>query len=99
VGQKLSPTDNELYRRCDEVLHYLWDPIGVRGIPQARDEYDSYLPAVFQLLKNRADERAIVDYLIKVEGDNMGLSPEPERAREVASVFIDFREYIYRDAS
>lgn len=28
------------------VLLWAWDPIGVRGIPEAVDEYDSYAPAV-----------------------------------------------------
>jgi hypothetical protein len=38
------PKDKELYRRIDEVVHYLWDPIGVSDVPEARDEYHSYLP-------------------------------------------------------
>ena len=50
MGQKLPPDQMELYRRVDEVLHYLWDPIGVAGAPEARDEYYSYLPHVFSLL-------------------------------------------------
>ncbi len=95
MGKKLSPKDNELYRRCDEILHYLWDPIGVRGIPQTRDEYHAYSPVVFSLLKNRADERAIVDYLTKVERESMGLDPRPERAHDVARVLIEFREHIF----
>jgi hypothetical protein len=44
---KLLPHQDELYRRTDEVLHYIWDPIGVAGVPEARDEYDSYLPHAF----------------------------------------------------
>ena len=39
----------DLYRRIGEVLHYVWDPIGVSGYPEARDEYDMYLPQVFSL--------------------------------------------------
>jgi hypothetical protein len=25
----------ELYQRLDEIIHYLWDPIGVSGVPEA----------------------------------------------------------------
>ena len=35
---------DELHRRTDEVLHYIWDPIGVSGVPTARDEYSGYVP-------------------------------------------------------
>ena len=42
MGRGISSLDEELYRRVDEVLHYLWDPIGVAGIPEARDEYYGY---------------------------------------------------------
>jgi hypothetical protein len=51
LGEKLPPQELELYKRCDEVLHYLWDPIGVAGAPGARDEYRSYLPNVFALVQ------------------------------------------------
>jgi hypothetical protein len=40
--------------RVNEVLHYIWDPIGVRGEPRARDEYDSYAPEVYSLLQSGA---------------------------------------------
>lgn len=59
----LSSQDKELLRRIDEVLHYRWDPIGVAGVPQARDEYESYVPQVFQLLKETVDGRDVADYL------------------------------------
>jgi hypothetical protein len=34
----------EFNRRADEVLHYLWDPIGVAGEVMACDEYMGYVP-------------------------------------------------------
>ena len=36
-------------RMVQVVLLWAWDPIGVRGIPEAVDEYDSYAPAVLEL--------------------------------------------------
>lgn len=99
MGQKLTPKQNALYMRTDEVLHYLWDPIGVRGFPGARDEYYSYLPKVFALLLNGADKVAIAEYLTAIERDSMGLAPAFDRAREVATILIDHREWISRNTA
>jgi hypothetical protein len=41
-----SKYEQDLLTRINEVLHYIWDPIAVRGEPNARDEYDSYVPPV-----------------------------------------------------
>lgn len=50
MGHKLPPDQMALYRRIDEILRNDWDPIGVSGIPEARDEYYDYLPIVFRLV-------------------------------------------------
>jgi hypothetical protein len=50
MNKQLPPEHQELYGRVGEVLHHFWDLIGVAGFPQARDEYDSYVPQVFSLL-------------------------------------------------
>jgi len=98
MGQNLSPHQNELYRRTDEVLHYIWDPIGVAGVPEARDEYDSYFPHVFSLLVNNPKAGEIQNYLIKIEGENMGLSVNDNsrnRAKEVEDILTNYRDMIY----
>ena len=92
MGRKLSPFEKELYQRTDEVMHYVWDPIGVAGIPQARDEYNSYLPQVFSMLMERKSENEIAAYLTRIEDDRMGLTPGPEKAAQVASVLTDWCE-------
>jgi hypothetical protein len=33
---------NNLESAINEVLHYIWDPIGIQDMPAARDEYESY---------------------------------------------------------
>jgi len=94
VGKKLPPAQETLYRRADEILHYVWDPIGVGGIPETRDEYYSYLPHVFKLLIAGADEPTIFRYLLEVERDAMGLVPRKKRAREVARLLIRNRDAV-----
>lgn len=81
-----------LHRRCDEVLHYLWDPIGVAGEPYARDEYESYVPHVCALLQDGAGEDAIAEYLGSAAREAMGLEPNGERDLQVARVLLDWAE-------
>jgi hypothetical protein len=93
MGTKLSPHDAELYQRVDEVLHYMWDPIGVAGMPMARDEYYSYLPTVFSLLRQDDDnDEKIAEYLGYVATDRMGLHETKEHALEIVPVLQDWKQ-------
>jgi hypothetical protein len=94
VGTKLNPKDTALYEAVDEVLHYIWDPIGVRDVPQARDEYHSYLPRVFSLLRDGENPESIAGYLGKVTTESMGLRGNAKHDLEVAMVLIDWKEAV-----
>jgi hypothetical protein len=104
MGKKLSPDQLALYKRIDEVLHYIWDPIGVSTMsPIPRDEYQSYLPQVFRRVLEEAGEESIVAYLSSVERDQMGMNDQDfeqtrlELCRSVARMLIsdwnELREY------
>ena len=80
MGQKLSPPDLALYRAVDEVLHYIWDPIGVSGVPEARDEYQGYLPQVFKLVRERQSEETIANYLGTIATGGSGVD---RRVRQI----------------
>ena len=71
------------------VLLRAWDPIGVRGIPEAVDEYDSYAPAVLQLLESGASDRHIADYLTSVIRDRMELRPNPKADEDIAAMLCE----------
>ena len=94
---KLSRQDDELIKRVDEVLHYLWDPIGVRDIPAARDEYASYVNHVFKMLKDDASIEQISKHLGSIKGMSMGLpqSGDSESEKAIASILIDWKETIF----
>lgn len=94
MGKKLPPEQMELYRRTDEVLHYLWDPIGVAGSPGARDEYEGYLPTVFSLLTKGAGQEEIAEYLVSLERDRMGLEGNLPNAEQAAEILIEYRTWI-----
>ncbi len=90
MARSVSTPDEELYRRTDEVLHYLWDPIGVAGMPGARDEYYGYLPQVFSLLKGRAGADELADYLFEISTQAMGLGGNRARDLQVAEILLDW---------
>jgi hypothetical protein len=96
MGQQLPPDQKELYRRVDEVLHYLWDPVGVAAVPEARDEYYSYLPRVFSLLTTDAPPEDIISFLVTTQTDAMGVgsSGACDRAAEVVDVLRRWRRVI-----
>lgn len=70
------------------ILMEEWDPIGVRGVPEAADEYDGYLPQVATRLRDGATTEEIATYLTDVEEDRMGLGPSPT-ARERNEALAD----------
>ena len=94
MGKALPPDELELYRRCDEVLHYVWDPIGVSDSPWARDEYTSYLPGVFKLLLSGASEADLIEHLEAIARDRMGLPGSQAGAERAARLMLDWREKV-----
>jgi hypothetical protein len=63
-----------VHERADEILQYVWDPIGVGRVPEARDEYSSYVPQVVRLLIEEKSEKELVSYLQQIESEHMELS-------------------------
>jgi hypothetical protein len=94
MGMKPSSKDAALYEAVDEVLHYIWDPIGVRSVPQARDEYRSYLPQVFRLLRDGRSAESIADYLGEITRETMGLSGNAKNDLGAAVILIDWKEAV-----
>jgi len=91
MGKRLDEQELTLYRAVDEVLHYLWDPIGVSNYPEARDEYHAYLPRVFAILNSNADEDELVEYLRRVTTEQMGLTPNGEHDRTIARILLEWK--------
>jgi hypothetical protein len=91
MGRKLKPEEQALYKRTDEVLHYLWDPIGISDTPEARDEYYSYLPQVFKMLMESKPNNEIVDYLLYLESERLGLISNRKKADQVVQILVSWR--------
>lgn len=94
MGQKLSPPDLALYEAVDEVLHYVWDPIGVALFPEARDEYHSYLPGVFGMVRDGATPQLIAARLTSLTTEQMGLAAKPDHDLSVAHLLITWSKVI-----
>lgn len=85
-----------LHRAVSEVLHYVWDPIGVAGKPEARDEYDGYVDGVCTLLWRGADAETLVAHLVGIADVSMGLPGTQERAARAADILLVWRDVVTR---
>ena len=86
-----------VHARADEILQYVWDPIGVGRMPEARDEYGAYVPQVVRLLFEEKPEAELVAYLHQIESGHMGLSETPEalaHTQEVAALLIQHYRHL-----
>ncbi len=79
-----------LYKKIDDILWTEWDPIGVNDIAP-RDEYSSYVPEIFKLLKNNSDRIDIAKRLFKLETENMGMGSTLENCMTIADKILALR--------
>lgn len=88
------------FARVDEILHYVWDPIGVGGSPCARDEYQSYVPKVAGLLIEKKSKEEIFGYLHWLESEHMScpVTKESEaHTKEVVEILCDHFEWFEKE--
>lgn len=85
------PIDKEASRRwrarLREVFMAEWDLIGVKGAPEAQDEYDHYIGKVVAMIRDSASDDELFQYLHSVETAHMGLPGNPARLkRTIAAI-------------
>ena len=72
-----------------------WDPIGVAGVPEAADEYDSYAAEAYvMLMDQRVMAEGLASYLFQVATQHMGLSATErlaQRSEQAAKTLVDMR--------
>lgn len=76
-----------LYKKIDNILWFDWDPIAVNDIAQ-RDEYKSYVPEIFRLVKAKSGRQEIANILYKFETENMGMSGTIENCLTIADKIL-----------
>ena len=62
-----------------------WDPIGVAGVDEAADEYDSYAAPIARMIVVGASISDLANHLVEIEAGAMGLKGDQDRARVVAA--------------
>jgi len=94
MGRKLPPEQLAVYNRLDEILWNDWEPIGVSGIEEARDEYYAYLPEVFHMVLEAAPTSRIAAYLHWVATERMGLESSLNDHMALADKIHDLKEIL-----
>ena len=67
------------------VLLEEWDPLFIGDVPEAHDEYDSYVGEVGRMLREGATQSDIESYLSRVRTEFIGLPPDLSRDRRAAT--------------
>ena len=57
MGTKFEGKELIIYKRIDEIIYKVWNPIGIEGLPN--DEYHTYIPAIYALKKSGEDAKII----------------------------------------
>jgi len=60
-----------------KILLHDWDPIGVKDVPEAADEYDGYVGGIYRLLASGATADEVAKHLWDIEIGIMGLTRVP----------------------
>jgi len=83
-----------LHHEIRKALIEEWDPIGVGEIPEAQDEYDSYVPTIYKMLIARKPKHEIFDYLWWLETEHMGLTGDRQRTEQFAGKLLKLVEKV-----
>ena len=71
---ELPDSSSTLAAGVDRILWEIWDPIGVNDAPEARSEYQTYVPAVVALLRREASDAEFLTFLEMTEREIMQVS-------------------------
>jgi hypothetical protein len=74
VNQHRDDRARQIQEDIRAVLLRDWDPIGINDVPEAQDEYDSYVGGVYRLLASGASEDQLIEHLRRIETTSIGLS-------------------------
>lgn len=82
-------------QRIEEILYYVWDPIGVNDFgPASWGEYDSYAGVVWHMALEGKSQSEISTYLTSVVVDRMELPAKSRKDDAVAELVLDWKEHI-----
>lgn len=88
--------EQALRKAAGEVLHYVWDPVGVAGVVSARDEYEGYVEGVCSLIWSGANGEIIAEFLVRAAEEGMGILDTRQRAEAAGTKLLEWRDAITR---
>jgi hypothetical protein len=77
-----------------EILLRDWDPIGIAHIPEAQDEYDSYIPGIYGRLIRRISEQELFDHLWQIETEHMGLFGNRGKTQQITETLLSLNTHL-----
>ena len=81
-------TFDPMQKQVRSILLSEWDPIGVRDVPAAQDEYDAYVVPLVHMLLAGQQGADVAARLLEIETQSMGLRGDAARAERVARRLI-----------
>ena len=80
---------NVLQQTVSKILWENWDPLCMKIWDDApRDEYDSYVLPLIEVLFKGGGSNEVIAYLDEIERDRMGQEPVAERNAKVAELCV-----------
>lgn len=95
--------ENQLRVRIDEVLYYLWDPIGVCGVAVLedenhqiwpRDEYATYVDQIWRDVLEGKSKEQISSYLTYVTTELMGMDSRKNHDDIIAGIILQWAKIL-----
>ena len=82
------PKAKRYHNAIHNILLHDWDPIGVADEPNAQDEYDGYIYEIYGMLIRREPRHRLIDHLLWIETEHMGLFGNRSRTVALADRLI-----------
>ena len=76
--------NEDIILKVKAILLNEWDPIGVKAIPEAKDEYDDYAATLCRMIAEGKHESDFYEYLFWVESNRICLNVNIAHTQEVA---------------
>jgi hypothetical protein len=80
---------NILEAKVQMILLQEWDPIGVKDIPEASDEYDRYVSNLCRMLCMGESTANIYSHLRWIETERIGLDGDEQHTFLIAARLVD----------
>lgn len=93
MSETMTGGDAELYRRVEQVIYCLWDPLSIFDDARSHRAYHAYLPDIFAWVLTGDWER-VANYLEWAEEDRTDATPSRARAERCARTLLHWKHFI-----